>query len=268
MSFSFTKMHGAGNDFVVIDNTDKKHVFSAQTIRRICDRQRGIGADGLILLSTENEHTIRMEFFNCDGSSANMCGNGLRCAASFAYRTGMVNSKQIDFHTASGVLTAWIIDENQVKIELPLTEEFVQHDDICGYRAFKGIVGVPHLIVPVPDLENFEVVSIGSEMRNAPAFSPDGVNVDFIPDKMDFSQPIPVRTYERGVEDETLACGTGIASSAYVLWKFFAAPEKLSFLCRSGDVISIDIPANGSILNRLYLTGPAIIVFTGESGDF
>ena len=280
----FSKMNGAGNDFVIIDCSESAYVFTPDSIRKICDRRRGIGADGLILLSksrgsfsssvtnganakepvnTPRCDRIVMDFFNCDGSKAELCGNGLRCAALFAYEHGLSQETHISFVTGGGDLAAEVIRHNMVRIELPVTEDFEAHEQTAGNTVFKGAVGVPHAVLRMDGLERADILRPGRELRYHEAFAPAGVNVDFLEFGHDFSEPVLIRTYERGVEDETLACGTGIASSARVLAKFFHAPPDLIFLTRSGDYVMTHLPEENT--GRIILTGPAIEVYRGTA---
>ena len=262
----FSKMNGAGNDFVVIDCSESAFVFTADNIRKICDRRRGIGADGLILLSKSRIpgcSQVVMEFFNCDGSKAELCGNGLRCAALFAHTHRLTREASITFATGGGELAAEVIGPGLVRIELPVTEDFEVHEHIAGYTVFKGAVGVPHAVLRMDGLERADILRPGRELRYHAEFAPAGVNVDFLEFGHDFSEPVLIRTYERGVEDETLACGTGIASSARVLAKFFHAPDDLTFRTRSGDLVQTHLPAGNS--GRIILTGPAAEVYRGTA---
>lgn len=262
----FSKMDGAGNDFVVVDCSESAYVFTADSVRRICDRRRGIGADGLILLSKSRIPgcgQIVMEFFNCDGSRAELCGNGLRCAALFAYEHSLTRESSITFATGGGELAAKVIGGGMVRIELPVTEDFEAHEHTAGYTVFKGAVGVPHAVVRMDGLERADILRPGRELRYHAAFAPVGVNVDFLEFGHDFSEPVLIRTYERGVENETLACGTGIASSARVLTKFFHAPADLTFRTRSGDLVKTHLPDGDT--GRIILTGPAVEVYRGTA---
>ena len=262
----FSKMSGAGNDFVVVDCSESAYAFTADAIRKLCDRRRGIGADGLILLSKSRIpgcNQVVMEFYNCDGSKAELCGNGLRCAALFAYSHRLTRETSITFETGGGELAAEVIGNELVRIELPVTEDFEAHDHTAGYTVFKGAVGVPHAVVRMDGLECADILRPGRELRCHEAFAPAGVNVDFLEFGHDFSEPVLIRTYERGVEDETLACGTGIASSARVLAKFFHAPADLTFRTRSGDLVRTHLPENNSA--RIILTGPAVEVYRGTA---
>lgn len=259
-------MSGAGNDFVVVDCSESAYVFTADSIRKICDRRRGIGADGLILLSKSRVPgcvQVVMEFFNCDGSRAELCGNGLRCAGLFAYEHSLSREPSITFATGGGELTAEVIGPDMVRIELPVTEDFESHEHTAGYTVFKGAVGVPHAVVRMDGLERADILRPGRELRYHAAFAPAGVNVDFLEFGHDFSEPILIRTYERGVEDETLACGTGIASSARVLAKFFHTPADLTFRTRSGDLVRTHLPEGNT--GRIILTGPAVEVYRGTA---
>ena len=262
----FSKMSGAGNDFVVVDCSESAYVFTADGIRKLCDRRRGIGADGLILLSRSRipgcAHVV-MEFFNCDGSKAELCGNGLRCAALFALEHGLTREPSITFATGGGELAAEVISSGMVRIELPVTEVFEKHENVGGFTVFKGAVGVPHAVLRMDGLDRADILRPGRELRNHPAFAPAGVNVDFLEFGHDFSEPVVIRTYERGVEDETLACGTGIASSARVLARFFHAPADLTFRTRSGDLVRTHLPDGNSA--RIILTGPAVEVYRGTA---
>ena len=259
-------MNGAGNDFVVVDCSESAFLFTEDAIRRMCDRRRGIGADGVILLSRSRipgcAHVV-MEFFNCDGSKAELCGNGLRCAALFAYEHGLTREPAITFATGGGELAAEVISRGMVRIELPLTEDFEMHENTGGFTVFKGTVGVPHAVLRMDGLAHADILRPGRALRNHRAFAPAGVNVDFLEFGHDFSEPVTIRTYERGVEDETLACGTGIASSARVLAKFFHAPADLTFRTRSGDLVRTHLPDGNSA--RIILTGPAVEVYRGTA---
>ena len=268
MKMFFSKMHGAGNDFILVDDSSGEWKRSPQRIAEICNRHLGVGGDGMIFLrKTPEDDCIRMDYYNSDGSAAAVCGNGLRCSASFAYRNGLSGGKRKMIFLAGGErLRAEIMDEEgaSVKIELCVTEPFRKYRLPDAGTVYKGDVGVPHLVKVVPDTDAVDVGGEGRRLRFHERFLPDGVNVDFVslPEKTD--SPVVIRTYERGVEDETLACGTGCASAAAVLHRFFGFPEKLSILSRGGDILEIEIIKECNILKGVFLTGPAVTVFTGE----
>ncbi len=212
----FSKMHGAGNDFIVIDGTQKGYCFSPAQIRLLCSRQQGIGADGLILLSSCREIPeddgyghVRMDFFNCNGSRAELCGNGLRCAVCFSCRYGLSGCRKILFRTDSGELFGEYLDKSAAAVQICVTDEFRRYTVTPELTVYKGSTGVPHAVLFVDDTEKVDVRKTGAELRYHPLFAPNGANVDFIQLPDDFSKPLKIRTYERGVEDETLACGTG-----------------------------------------------------------
>ena len=261
-------MHGAGNDFILVNDPGQEWSRSPRFIAKLCDRHRGIGGDGMIFLrEVPEENLIRMDYYNSDGSAAAVCGNGLRCSASFAYRNGLSGGKKKMIFLAGGDrLRSEIMDTEgfSVKIELCVTEPFRKYQLQDAGTVYKGNVGVPHLVKVVPDTNAVNVGGEGRSLRFHKCFLPDGVNVDFVslPEKTD--SPAAIRTYERGVEDETLACGTGCASAAVVLHQFFDFPEKLSILSRGDDVLEIEIIKECNILKGVFLTGPAVTVFDGE----
>ena len=269
MKLLFDKMHGAGNDFIVADNSAQNWPVDPASIRAICDRHKGVGADGLILIQRcSGSEPLQMDYFNSDGSSAAMCGNGLRCAASFVYRH-QLTGRQRKIQLLCGDCFHWteIINESgtQVKISLALSEDFRPVRLETGETVYKGIVGVPHVIAVRKEIEKVDVRKEGAFLRNHSAFLPEGANADFIGfDLSDPGQPVRIRTYERGVEDETLACGTGCASAGVVLHQFFGFGKKVCFLCRGKDHIEVEILKDGCKLKGIFLTGPAKTVFAGE----
>ncbi len=262
----FTKMHGAGNDFILVDDSEGTWSRSPDFIAGICDRHLGVGGDGVIYLCRAgDDDVIRMDYYNSDGSGA-VCGNGLRCAASFAYGKGLSGGKRkMTFLAGGNLLTAEVKDDKgtSIRTELLVTEPFRKYELENSEVVYKGGVGVPHLVKAVPDAERIDLCREGRRLRFHERFQPEGANVDFVFfEKKD--RPAVVRTYERGVEDETLACGTGCASTAVVLHQFFGFPEKLSILSRGGDILEIEIMKECNILKGVFLTGPAVTVFEGE----
>jgi diaminopimelate epimerase len=260
----FTKMDGAGNDFILIDNRAGHIDLNRSQIARLCDRHRGIGADGILLLENPSDHAdFRMRYFNADGGEAEMCGNGARCFARFAQKMAGAKGK-ISFETPAGVISAELAGD---LVTLRMTEPT---DLRLGVLLSFGLQnrtvhfinsGVPHVVVPVAQVGDVDVSREGSAIRHHEAFSPKGANVNFIekrgPDK------IAVRTYERGVEDETLACGTGVVASALI----FAATENvkgpISVLARGGDELRVGFEKIDNQFRNVTLTGPAEFVFEG-----
>jgi len=267
MNIEFSKMHGAGNDFIVIDETNLEGnvLPSQETIKNLCHRERGIGADGLIVLRNEktSEHDFRMFFFNNDGTRESMCGNGLRCASLYAYRYfGM--EKTLKALTDSGILAAEIVAENTVRIEIPYIEEFKKLS-VEGIELYAGNTGVPHAVVFVDDTKEIDVVKEGKFIRYHKSFHPRGTNVNFVSPVKGTNSRYIIRTYEKGVEDETLACGTGISASAICSSLFRNAGNKVTFITLSKDELTVEVPCGEKKFDRVFLTGPAIEVFKGRT---
>lgn len=259
MILEFSKCHGAGNDFIVVDNRGLKWSPSGNDIRNICHRQRGVGADGLILLDDVDGGAVRMDFFNSDGSRAGMCGNGLRCAALFAYRR-MNRSELMSFDTDAGRLGAEIAADESVRIDLPL-KSAPEKIDLDGVGpVFFCDTGVPHAVVVMADIVAVDLMRLGGLIRHHDRFAPTGTNVNLVAPGM----PNLIRTYERGVEGETLACGTGIGAAAVCLAAFEGGKTPLEFATVAGDRLSVDFRCDDGRISDISLTGPAVEVFTGE----
>ena len=260
----FTKMNGAGNDFILIDNRAGDIHLNHTQIARLCDRHRGIGADGILLLENPSYHAdFRMRYFNADGGEAEMCGNGARCFARFANQVAGAHGK-ISFETPAGVISAELAGD---LVTLQMTEPTDLRLSVpLQIGAEKKIVhfvnsGVPHVVVPVAQVGDVDVSRDGSALRHHEMFSPKGANVNFIEKRG--ADKIAVRTYERGVEDETLACGTGVVASALI----FAATENMNgpidVIARGGDELRVGFEKIDKQFRNVTLTGPAEFVFEG-----
>lgn len=262
----FTKMNGAGNDFVVLDNRQGALQLDRESIARLCDRQRGIGSDGLLMVEPAvNGADFRMRYFNNDGGEAEMCGNGARCFARFAQRLSGKGSA-LNFETLAGVISAEFPGEN-VRIAMSAPRDLRMHLSlpVQGESLTLHAVntGVPHAVIFVDDLENTDVRRLGAGVRFHEAFAPKGTNVNFA--KSTGPRELAIRTYERGVEDETLACGTGMVASALVFHELSGAASPVGVRVRGGDRLEIAFeknPAGG--FEGVTLTGPADFVFEGE----
>lgn len=260
----FTKMNGAGNDFVLLDNRSGELALSRQQIARLCDRHRGIGADGVLILEqAANGADFRMRYYNADGGEAEMCGNGARCFARFASRTAGPR-EEISFETPAGVIGAELLgDLVRLKMSEPRDLQLGLELTIHGQSIKADYVdsGVPHVVVPVEDVDQVEVYSLGNKLRFHPRFAPRGANANFAEKRG--ARRIAIRTYERGVEAETLACGTGVVASAIL----FAAGENVSgpieVIVRGGDTLEVDFKRSGDAFSNVTLTGPADFVFDG-----
>jgi diaminopimelate epimerase len=256
----FTKMNGAGNDFVMIDNRAGDVRLQPEQIVRICDRHRGVGADGILLLEKgSNGADFRMRYYNRDGGEAEMCGNGARCFARFAKKVAGA-PERISFQTPAGLIGARLHGD---LVTLNMSDPTDLRLQIDGEDAVVHYInsGVPHVVVPVARLDVVHVFTQGAAIRRHKKFSPQGANVNFIEKRG--AQKILVRTYERGVEDETLACGTGVVASALI----FAVTEKVdgpvSVTVRSGSELSVDFKRAGNQFRNVTLTGPAEFAFEG-----
>jgi diaminopimelate epimerase len=266
MILTFTKMNGAGNDFVLADNRAQNiHLTTAQIVQ-LCHRQRGVGADGVILLipCTSGKAEWAWEFYNSDGSVADMCGNGARCFA--RYLQNLLGAKEgISFETGAGIIHA-TFHGARVTVNLTNPRDFKLNEKITlstGVHTIHSVnTGVPHAVMFVPDADQAMVQSLGKEIRHHAHFAPKGTNVNFVQQFGDGS--IRVRTYERGVEGETLACGTGVTASALVSARLrhFTSPVKVQV--QSGDLLEVGFKETAGEFGAVQLTGPADFVFAGQ----
>jgi diaminopimelate epimerase len=257
-------MNGAGNDFVLLDNRAGELRLSADEIVRICDRHRGVGADGILLLEpATNGADFRMRYYNADGGEAEMCGNGARCFARFANRiAGPMQS--LSFETPAGVIGAQLHGESvslqmsepedlRLNLEIPFENETLRAHFINS--------GVPHVVMPVSNIEAIDVKGLGARIRRHEMFVPKGANANFIEKRG--PAEIVIRTYERGVEDETLACGTGVVASALIFTVTENVDGPISVLVRGGDRLEVSFARDGDRFTEVTLTGPADFVFDG-----
>ena len=266
MMVEFTKMNGAGNDFVLIDNREQKLKLSPDQVRRLCHRQRGIGADGLFLLvpAKSGKADWAWEFYNSDGSTAEMCGNGARCFARFvAAKTGAKN--QTSFETGAGIIKATFQGERvTVNLTQPKDLRLDQWLPIASGKLQLHCIntGVPHAVTFVPDADKAMVQQLGPEIRHHEHFAPKGTNVNFV--QVLEPSSIRVRTYERGIEGETLACGTGVTASALISASVrgFTSPVKVQV--QGGDRLEVSFTRQGSEFSDVKLTGPVDFCFDGK----
>ncbi|MEI6351291.1 MAG: diaminopimelate epimerase [Verrucomicrobiota bacterium] len=261
----FTKMNGAGNDFVMIDNRSGENSLSCETIARLCDRHRGVGADGLLAVEpARNGADFRMRYYNADGGEAEMCGNGARCFARFASRLAGQRDR-ISFETIAGVITAEFEGEN-VRLAMSDPRELKMKQSVAvdgGTLTVHSVnTGVPHAVVVVEDLEAVPVQALGAGIRYHAAFAPKGTNANFI--QKTAADTIAIRTYERGVEGETLACGTGVVASALVFHELTGTPSPIQVQVRGGETLRVAFKGSAGNYRNVTLTGPADFVFDGE----
>jgi len=255
MTVEFYKYHGTGNDFVLIDNRslffDKNNT---ELISKICSRHFGVGADGLILLENDNLYDFKMIYFNSDGKQTSMCGNGGRCIISFAKKLNIIDDKA-NFMAIDGIHEG-IINNNLIKIKMNTVSE-IQNIN----TGFLLDTGSPHFVKFCDSIDNINVFECGRELRNNKEISEDGVNINFT-EVIDNSS-IKVRTYERGVENETLSCGTGVIASALSAYKKGLVDTNRIKINTLGGELFVSFEFN-NIYKNIWLEGPAIEVYKGQ----
>ena len=321
MNLEFTKMNGAGNDFIMLDNRQGTLALTHHQIAKLCDRHRGIGADGVLILEKGTEAIpLRMRYYNADGHEAEMCGNGARCFTRYVAALLGQLSGTIKFETKAGIVEGELLKDQEdfsrnstsaanccvtpvldssgmpytfrgLRSEAPFTSsaeaslerslvkllmsnphsiQLAQSVQLFGqdYAVHSINTGVPHVVIFVPDINTVSVLKIGRELRHHPRFAPAGTNVNFV--QVLDPHSLALRTYERGVEDETLACGTGVVASALIHHLLSKTPSPINVLVRGGDTLQVDFAADSENLNtttpaikQVTLIGPADFVFTG-----
>jgi diaminopimelate epimerase len=258
----FLKLTGAGNDFIATDNRKLEILKRKQAAVRLCERKFGIGADGLLLLEKSAQADFRMRIFNPDGSEAEMCGNGLRCILRFAVETNIVRKRLIRVETMAGVLEGQVSGKT-VKAQLNITGKPRLDMKIpLGRTSITGHflnTGVPHTAILTDDINKVNLQVIGSAIRYHKIFEPKGTNVDWI-ETVD-KHHIKIRTYERGVEGETLSCGTGSVAGAIISFLLGRTSPPVKVLARSGETLTVDFNPS---LERIYLEGKIAVLFKGQ----
>ena len=262
---SFSKMNGAGNDFVVADNRRGEVQLDRARIALLCDRHRGVGADGLLLVEPgEKGADYTMRYYNSDGHEAEMCGNGGRCFALYVARLDG-GREEVSFSTQAGVIRARIQGE-EVCLEMsePFDLELHRPIEVAGNALTVHSVntGVPHTVVFVEHLGSTDVHAMGRAIRRHDCFAPAGTNVNFV--KQTGPAALSIRTYERGVEGETLACGTGVVAAAIVSHELLEAAPPVSVRVKGGDTLKVEFEKSRDVFKAVTLTGPADFVFEGE----
>ena len=262
----FCKMNGAGNDFIVIDHriplipTESMAEFA----RLVCRRKFSVGADGLFLIEPSDCADFKWRFFNADGSEAEMCGNGARCVARFAFMHGIAGA-QMRFETLAGIIEATVA-ESEVTITMTPAHSF-RFDlpvEVVGqpFVVHSVDTGVPHIVLFVDQLDAIDVVGMGRLLRHHPLFAPAGTNVNFV-EQLDHG--FRIRTYERGVEDETMACGTGVVAGALVAAARGLTDSPVEMITSGGVALTVEFSGGtGEKVDRVLLKGPAHLVYRGE----
>ena len=256
MQIDFRKYHGTGNDFILIDNRNGSARLLPEQIGNLCHRRFGIGADGLMLLKTEPGVDFRMVYYNSDGNQSSMCGNGGRCITVFAKDLGIIQNKA-RFTAIDGLHEALIDKDNHVSLRMQDVKQIEIGQDSCFLNT-----GSPHYVKMVKDVQNYDVLGEGRKIRYNDKFKEEGTNVNFI-EKVD--DHLFVRTYERGVEDETYSCGTGVTAAALVASIKGLSTERNTCSVRTiGGVLDVSFE---KVLEQnfynIWLKGPAVYVFSG-----
>jgi len=267
MKIPFVKMSGSGNDFILIDHRKPLVPIDQMSAlaRSLCRRRVSVGADGLIFIEPSEKADFRWRFFNADGSEAEMCGNGGRCAARFAYLKGIAGRPSLTFETLAGILSAEV---NGMRVKLEMTRPHgLKLDEILTVEgkplSFSTLdTGVPHAVHFVEDVEGSDVVRIGRAVRNHARFAPGGTNVNFV--RVEKNSHLTVRTYERGVEDETLACGTGAVASSLVAAFKGLARSPVSVKTRGGEVLRVHFEIEGKDVKKVFFEGDVHIIYEAE----
>ncbi|MBX2846374.1 MAG: diaminopimelate epimerase [Saprospiraceae bacterium] len=254
----FYKYHGSGNDFIIIDNREGLFPKDDSLVRSMCTRHFGIGADGLILLENDEESDFYMRYYNSDGSESTMCGNGGRCVVLFARQICVTSKDETVFRAADGLHYAKLLLNGQVALKMNFSEEY----ELYG-QAYILDTGSPHYVRFMHNIAQLDMRREGRMVRNSARFKKDGINVNFVEEE---STGLKMRTYERGVEDETLSCGTGVTAAA-ISWyhKEHKQENELVSVHTSGGQLKVQLESNGAgQIEHVWLIGPAQEVFIGE----
>jgi len=252
----FSKLNGSGNDFLLVDNRDDvlDGIDRPGFASKVCDRSRSIGADGVILIESSRKADFRWDFYNADGSRAEMCGNGGRCAARFA-AARKIAGRDMSFETDAGTVRA-SVSGRRVKLQITPPEGLAVDRalSLAGKKYVYSFLdtGVPHAVLFVSDLERVDVAGVGRGIRRHKAFAPRGTNVNFVQPR---DGALWVRTYERGVEGETLACGTGAVASAILAAVRGLAEAPVPVRTRGGEMLTIHFEAGKRDFGKVYLEG-------------
>ena len=255
MKINFSKYNGAGNDFIVIDDIESNLNLTKSEIYKLCNRNIGIGGDGLILIKKSSKTDFKILHYTSDGNLGSLCGNGSRCAILYAYRNNIINKNTI-FEAFDGVHKAEIINDELISMQMKLNSRIIEND----YGIWVD-TGSPHLVVETTNTDELDVKSEGRSIRYNDYYKEDGVNVNFVERVSD--DVFKIRTYERGVEDETRACGTGSTASAICMnYIGKTSSNKIKMKCLGGD-LDVKFLKRSKKYSEISITGPAKLVFEG-----
>ncbi len=255
MLLQFYKYQGTGNDFIILDNLDEALQLTQHQIALLCNRRFGIGADGLMFLQNSAGYDFKMSYYNADGNEGSMCGNGGRCLTRFAYDKG-IRKNQFHFIAIDGEHDASLGDNNWINLKMKDVSSIKE-----SYGDYILDTGSPHYVKPVVNVSKTDVVNEGKEIRYSSEFEEKGINVNFVENN---EKGISVRTYERGVEDETLSCGTGVTASALVFAHNENGFNRIEVTTKGGK-LAVEFDKTGeTTFKNIWLCGPAEFVFKGE----
>ncbi|MBF0597512.1 diaminopimelate epimerase [Faecalibacter sp. WQ 117] len=255
MKIKFYKYQGAGNDFVMIDNRTKDFPIDKNIIEKICNRNFGVGGDGLILLENDQASNFRMVYFNSDGNESTMCGNGGRCIVRFAHDL-QVTDENMTFNAIDGLHHA-VVDGDTIRLQMIDVKEVEDHD-----RYLFMNTGSPHHVQFTKSVKDVDVYNLGKKIRNGSPYYEEGSNVNFV--EILPNQSLKIRTYERGVENETLACGTGITAAAIASYIRGFVKNNNIYVEALGGKLSVNFEEKNNTFENVWLNGPAVRVFEGE----
>lgn len=269
MDVAFKKYHGTGNDFIIIDDTTGRLFATIANIQEVvykmCHRNFGIGADGLILLQPDDHTDFYMRYYNADGRVGSFCGNGSRCAVAFAHQAKIIKGPHTKFMAFDGLHSAWItsLNDSEYDVRVQLNEcSLIKKISINEYFINTGS---PHLVIFVDHFDNINVYELGSKIRYSSKWAQEGVNVNFV--KILDNDIFAVRTYERGVERETLSCGTGVAAAAIAVWEHQENQYDKTYRIEThGGVLMIKVmppESDKKVFSEIWLMGPAKYVYNG-----
>jgi len=256
MKIKFQKFESGGNDFVLIDNRKNIYNLNSDKIKKICNRNFGVGADGLIIIKKSTIADVKMCYYNSDGKPSTLCGNGTRCLFLFSLNLRIVK-KYAKIETSEGIYSASISDNNLVSLKMKDIDDIL----LFSNKAYLN-TGSPHYVEMVKDLKKISVKKMGSSIRFSSKYSPDGTNVNFC-NKIS-NKKFEIRTYERGVEDETLSCGTGATAVAIAVHAMGLTNQNKILIKTKGGELIVSFEAYKTGYKNIYLKGPTKYVFKGE----
>ncbi len=257
MKIKFYKYQGTGNDFIILNNRENEYSgLSARQVKSLCNRRFGVGADGLMMMNKLEGYDFEMIYFNADGNASSMCGNGGRCLVRFAYQMGL-HKYTYHFLAVDGIHEAEIDNNNIIRLKMQDVDDLEEH---ATYAVLN--TGSPHLVRFASDILNVDVVESGRDIRNSKKYVKEGINVNFV--ETIGEDKIFVRTYERGVEDETLSCGTGVTAAAIVNAHNNRGFNRVEVQTPGGNLSVEYTKIDDKHFNNIWLCGPAELVFTGE----